>query len=1056
VNLHQEAVRESFYTCPSISILGRGFRLLRRFILNVLLVSLLANTMVLALRIQTLKADSSTVTVPGTAGGPLDSWVDTGIWLAGGQNDRLTASGWVSWDAGYSASGPNGDPNWHQGFTNPTLPGAPVGALIGDVGGRLMFFVGSGPTIVTGEGELYLAVNDNIGAYWNNVGSFTVTIEYSVTPTMIFDVSVSPVFGSIPQGGSAQTNITVNLVSGDLAPVTLYVTGNTAGITAALSQSYGYPSFSSVLSLETTNATQAGKYVIDIAASGGGMTKRASYTLTVGSPTGPILRASLSSDVLTLIQGHTGSTVLTIMNVGDQPLTWSLSCNATSWTSFAKLSGLLNPQGKDDVQVCLNNARALGFGSYISRITIQGSQASGSFATQQDGATSVGVKSSSLPSDQKDIKCNVVGSSDSGSGNSGNMINIESGLINAGDGSYAFTMAISGSNAYLLFDDNQIFTTLLPNVINQLNNAGMNVPTTGDASMVSIAKRGMLNSLAYEIMTDALTIEGSGIGIATSYVILGTTGLALSTAKIVADRQIPGLKGLMKTVVDDVADAYSTYDESIFTTRGTWYHGCYFGYDGDPYSPTYVVGRNEELLIVVKGLSPPSGDVTLKICGTNAKRPIGQSWTLSAGDEQLGPSNQIGAFLEVYSGSFFMQIEIKKDWWFHSYNLWGIDITTPIVGEYDVSSTVQGDPLTPFLKISATYAIINETQFNSSSSALLTNIFVPVANSTDFPGSSVSIFVPALLGSSNESSFVLTLNDTLIPYNLKYIPDLGYGINATLMNGGELALSIPQVSPTIAITPSYMGSLIVCGNGFSPNESVILQYFNGSDWISFSNESAVHASESGVFEFSTATPAISFSSLVVMAVGQGGECALATGTIGYCAEAFVCFDPHVAYLSSHWVTAYIEFSDGNNISDIDLESVMLNGTVPDGFEPYPLIIGDFNNNSIPDLMVEFNTTEVAQYIHSRGTVYGNVTLSVVGYLYDGTMFGGNMTIALRIPGDVNSDGKVNLIDVFSVALAYGSYPGYRTWNPNCDINNDGKINLIDYFVTALNYGKTYP
>jgi hypothetical protein len=66
------------------------------------------------------------------------------------------------------------------------------------------------------------------------------------------------------------------------------------------------------------------------------------------------------------------------------------------------------------------------------------------------------------------------------------------------------------------------------------------------------------------------------------------------------------------------------------------------------------------------------------------------------------------------------------------------------------------------------------------------------------------------------------------------------------------------------------------------------------------------------------------------------------------------------------------------------------------------------------------------------------------------------TIKVSMVGDVNGDGKVNLIDVFAVALAYGSYPGHPTWNPNYDINNDGKINLIDYFTTVLNYGKTDP
>jgi len=92
---------------------------------------------------------------------------------------------------------------------------------------------------------------------------------------------------------------------------------------------------------------------------------------------------------------------------------------------------------------------------------------------------------------------------------------------------------------------------------------------------------------------------------------------------------------------------------------------------------------------------------------------------------------------------------------------------------------------------------------------------------------------------------------------------------------------------------------------------------------------------------------------------------------------------------------------------------------------------------------------------------GNYTISAYAWpvLYetdtsDNNCTGGTITVS--IIGDVNGDGKVNLIDVFSVALAYGSYPGHPAWNPSYDINNDDKINLIDYFTTALNYGKTSP
>ncbi|MEM2294229.1 MAG: ABC transporter substrate-binding protein [Candidatus Bathyarchaeia archaeon] len=64
-------------------------------------------------------------------------------------------------------------------------------------------------------------------------------------------------------------------------------------------------------------------------------------------------------------------------------------------------------------------------------------------------------------------------------------------------------------------------------------------------------------------------------------------------------------------------------------------------------------------------------------------------------------------------------------------------------------------------------------------------------------------------------------------------------------------------------------------------------------------------------------------------------------------------------------------------------------------------------------------------------------------------------IFISIAGDVNADCKVDLKDIFAIALAYGAYPGHPKWNPNLDINNDKKIDLKDYFAAAKQYGATW-
>ena len=108
-----------------------------------------------------------------------------------------------------------------------------------------------------------------------------------------------------------------------------------------------------------------------------------------------------------------------------------------------------------------------------------------------------------------------------------------------------------------------------------------------------------------------------------------------------------------------------------------------------------------------------------------------------------------------------------------------------------------------------------------------------------------------------------------------------------------------------------------------------------------------------------------------------------------------------------------------------------------------------------------NSKDITFTWSTAGVAKGYCTISAYAWPVPGetnkadNMLTGSL-LKITIVGDVNGDGKVNLIDVFSVALAYGSYPGHPTWNPNYDINNDGKINLIDYFTTALNYGKTDP
>ena len=63
---------------------------------------------------------------------------------------------------------------------------------------------------------------------------------------------------------------------------------------------------------------------------------------------------------------------------------------------------------------------------------------------------------------------------------------------------------------------------------------------------------------------------------------------------------------------------------------------------------------------------------------------------------------------------------------------------------------------------------------------------------------------------------------------------------------------------------------------------------------------------------------------------------------------------------------------------------------------------------------------------------------------------------IRIPGDINGDGKVNLADLVIFAEAYASKPGDPNWNPAADFLGQGKVDLADLVVLAEHYGQHYP
>jgi parallel beta-helix repeat protein len=94
-----------------------------------------------------------------------------------------------------------------------------------------------------------------------------------------------------------------------------------------------------------------------------------------------------------------------------------------------------------------------------------------------------------------------------------------------------------------------------------------------------------------------------------------------------------------------------------------------------------------------------------------------------------------------------------------------------------------------------------------------------------------------------------------------------------------------------------------------------------------------------------------------------------------------------------WVTAYIELPAGHgySVSDIDLDTILLNGQVQ--AESWPCAIGDYDEDGVPDLMVKFDRALVCALLD----VGEQVTITISGRLLDGRLFEGtDMIRVIRI------------------------------------------------------------
>ncbi len=102
--------------------------------------------------------------------------------------------------------------------------------------------------------------------------------------------------------------------------------------------------------------------------------------------------------------------------------------------------------------------------------------------------------------------------------------------------------------------------------------------------------------------------------------------------------------------------------------------------------------------------------------------------------------------------------------------------------------------------------------------------------------------------------------------------------------------------------------------------------------------------------------------------------------------------------------------------------------------------------------IVWNTSRVNPARYKISASIPPVSGEVVGNQANNSMSAGTAHVAS--PGDVNYDGKVDIIDASLLAYAFGTKPGDPKWNPNADLNGDGKVNIIDAAILGYWFGST--
>jgi thermitase len=155
-------------------------------------------------------------------------------------------------------------------------------------------------------------------------------------------------------------------------------------------------------------------------------------------------------------------------------------------------------------------------------------------------------------------------------------------------------------------------------------------------------------------------------------------------------------------------------------------------------------------------------------------------------------------------------------------------------------------------------------------------------------------------------------------------------------------------------------------------------------------------------------------------------------------------------------TAYEGHTVGVNVTVANLGEVMETFSVSTYYDTNVIatqLVTDLAPNANLTLNFAWNTSGVTPH-----ALYNYTISAQIPAVPDEVDLSNNKltdgTVRIKILGDMNGDGTVNLADLVLLAHAYGSHVGDTNYNPEADFKDTGTIGLVDLVTCAIHYSET--